>query len=194
MELGKFRKWPVVGAMFLIMNAYAFKGDPRYVSQLAPWVEWKKHVVPKAVISMIVSFFLTISSSLSNVDASQSSVVESIISIFPSLLGFGIGVFALIFVLPSGLIEKLEQRKEAAGFDARILPPDMAYPLLVLALALASAVIMDFLPETWLGYLLLVFFLVYGLLMIIELISMIFHMAYRSIKAQQEKDGEPGGS
>jgi hypothetical protein len=54
-------------------------------------------------------------------------------SVFPSLLGFGIGVFALIFVLPGELMSSLDKRRAKSGIGSSMMISDMAYPLVYLA-------------------------------------------------------------
>ena len=63
---------------------------------------------------------------------------DAIISVFPSLLGFGIGVFALLFILPNRLYQLLDEEKENGNikFGHEILAVDMGYPLLVFAVIL----------------------------------------------------------
>lgn len=59
------------------------------------------------------------------------TAADTILSVFPSVLGFGIGAFALLFIMPSNFMIFLTQKRERLGFGPEIVPVDMGYPLIV---------------------------------------------------------------
>lgn len=60
------------------------------------------------------------------------AAADTILSVFPSVLGFGIGAFALLFIMPSNFMLFLTQKRERLGFGPEIVPVDMGYPLILL--------------------------------------------------------------
>jgi len=106
---------------------------------------------------------------------------QLITSAYPSLLGFGIGIYALVFVLaPKSMRLFQKQIDEEINSGARkeghalMLNASMAYPLLVLTLSFIPAVLQQLSPAsqilsifTW-----IVFW--YGIVVLIELIGLLF--------------------
>lgn len=186
-------KLPLIGAVVKIANAYAFKGNPRYVIELASWDDWWKRIVKKAFIVAVIALVLTLIGTMSEPAVNQNDIARQLLGVFPSLLGFGIGVFALVFVLPPSFVHHLQSEREALGFDASILAPDMAYPLLVLVVVLFIGACLLFLPPTFLGLYIAGFSLFYGIAVSLELVSMIFTTGYRIIRTNRLSDDSEQG-
>lgn len=181
-------KVPVFGAVAQIANAYVYSGDVDYDAGLAPaWLWIKKHWGNFAIAAVLTVLstpnvwhcdWLLLHLPVSQPTTSPGSLL---ISIFPNLLGFGIGVYALIFSLSSALIKGLHQRfntpeknggKRIGSF--LILNADMAYPLLVITLALSIGVFQQIYPSSNVMNLLSWFALWYSMIMVIEILSALF--------------------
>ncbi|EHY8223056.1 hypothetical protein K4558_003323, partial [Salmonella enterica] len=97
-----------------------------------------------------------------------------ILSVFPSVLGFGIGAFALLFIMPSNFMLFLTQKRERLGFGPEIVPVDMGYPLIVFAFVMAIAGLNKMFPNSIFNvFSIWAFF--YGLAMALELITFLFN-------------------
>lgn len=193
-------KVPVLGDSLRILNSYTYDGDTASDSNIAPWSFWiKKHwfsalfvailtiiSTPPLCISELFSRYCT-ALTLPAVEPTN-GVGSLILSIFPNLLGFGIGVYALIFSLSENFIKLLQQqiqKQNAADVQSRghalLLNADMAYPLLVIAITIGIGVIQQIYPSTiwlittsWMA-------LWYSLLMAFEILFALYSLGEREI-------------
>jgi hypothetical protein len=163
----KLVKISFIGRMLLIVNSYVFNGDSHYSKKFAPIDMWAKaYLAPvffSAILTLLssdllsilllecafIQYFTDFLTPISEFLAKDSFVNpgELILNIFPNLLGFGIGVYALIFGLSNTLVlgiqnvlrQSVTQGKLKAG-SVLLLNAQMAYPLLVLSCAIAWGV------------------------------------------------------
>ncbi|AUT92405.1 MULTISPECIES: hypothetical protein [Proteus] len=172
----KIRAIPIAGDIFRIANAYVYEGKVDNHGSIAPLSLWLDKIGKKLLYTLILTVILSIICWLFldvNWDAA-----DAIISVFPSLLGFGIGVFALLFILPNRLYQLLDKEKENGNikFGHEILAVDMGYPLLVFAVILTWSGVNKFIDiaafnfvSKWLFF--------YGMSMVLELISFLFNIS-----------------
>ncbi|MER0215699.1 MAG: hypothetical protein DU481_05775 [Nitrosomonas sp.] len=178
-------KIPVLGEILRIANAYTYDGDLASDIEFAPLGLWiKKHyknfliVIVLTVIS--ASHIWLCDPSIDNCKAIPIPG-NLIVSIFPSVLGFGIGVYALIFGLSNILVKKLQEslddRKEtdkAKIGSVLMLNVDMAYPLLVITLTLGIGVLQQIFINSQVLELAAWFALWYSMIMVIEILAVLF--------------------
>ncbi|CAM1024578.1 hypothetical protein LOS07_16780 [Proteus mirabilis] len=176
----RVRSIPIVGSIFRIANAYAFKGEPQCNKIIAPWKYWWARIFKKFLIVLI---FTTIMFFLENSLASESpwNPADTVLSIFPSILGFGIGVYALMFIMPSDFMHYLKRRYESGKSEIshRIIPVDMGYPLSIFIVVLCVASICKLFNQNGITYFASLLSLFYGLSMSIELMSFLFNSSVR---------------
>ncbi|OCQ53584.1 hypothetical protein Ppb6_01210 [Photorhabdus australis subsp. thailandensis] len=184
------RKIPVMGSIFRIVNAYAYEGDDEGNKRLAPLNMWWNRIFKKMVylLFFVEALFLINNKTMPNWSWEPS---DTIFSVFPSILGFGIGVFALMFVMPNSFLKLLTEGKKnkKINFGPEIVPVDMGYPLVAFVLVMAWAAINKIFPcqlfkfiSTW------AFF--YGLAMTFELISFLFNSSYMIQKISSKTDNK----
>ncbi|WP_139284239.1 hypothetical protein [Salinicola sp. MIT1003] len=132
MTFSRLVKIPVLGNILIILNSYAFCGDARSGEEFAGAKNWGKSFGIQFIVATSMAFLCH------NVSYSDATLPgELIISIFPSLLGFGIGVYALIFSLKSTIIRELQKtfiddlQPNPKPGSALILNAEMATPLLI---------------------------------------------------------------
>lgn len=106
---------------------------------------------------------------------------ELIISIFPNLLGFGIGVYALVFALAPKSLQLLQiqiDQQLAAGTrkagHALMLNSSLAYPLVIIALSLVPAIFQKLNPTSQSLIIFSWFVFWYGVVVLIELLGVLF--------------------
>ncbi|REL27352.1 hypothetical protein DXX93_12775 [Thalassotalea euphylliae] len=172
-------KLPILGKYLKVTNAYAFKGDPRYSKQFAPYQLWSKRVFPAWRNSFILSFVILYIVELTN--NKNYDPGEYIVGAVPDLLGFAIGVFALIFVLPSGLKDFIKKRG-GKKFPIEEIPADVAYPLMGLVLALAGSFFLELVnDENKVALFFETVLVIYSIEMIIEMVMFIYSLNRMSI-------------
>lgn len=190
----RLRHVPILGLFLKYLNLYAGQGRPEYLHRVAPLPLWLDRVLVELFFNIVVVaiIFLVVGDRREELDFSG-----LVVSVFPSLLGFGIGVFALIFVLPDDFLMSLDKKSSSTGVGSTLLVADMAFPLIYLAFGLAASAII---AEVWLSVwgqasLLLIF--LYGLTLVCDLISGIATAAYalRHSRAQlaQQKESDKQG-
>jgi hypothetical protein len=201
------QKIPILKTITKIVNSYVFEGDISAMNRFAPPRLWLRHIIwPMsfaAIVTLLLvsphisfpSFYLKFGARFENVNGIIQAITPSIseiekpldapgsliTTIFPNLLGFGIGVYALIFALaPKSLqflqthiAEKITKHERKQG-SALILNSSMAYPLIVVTIIISIGTIQQLLPTnrglivfSWLSFW-------YGILVIIELIGVLF--------------------
>ncbi len=200
------RKIPVIGTICYIANSYFFAGDARASKHFATPGMWIKALW----IPVLISIFLTgmvlwpmienyqKAGVLSNVGLTEFARKPAalIFSVVPSLLGFGIGVYALIFALAEPIVRQLhksiETKKKAGTMkhgSVLLLNSDFAYPLIVLVGCITLAVFQSGNPSvsllilTWLAFW-------YSMIVVIEVIGVLFGMGDNSL-LEKAKDPPP---
>lgn len=204
------QKIPVLSTILKISNAYVFEGDLRAMDHFAPLRLWLKSIGMPLLVAAILTYavvhqFITfphLKEILSEKCISMSCWFHAITpifqpiekpfdapgalitSVFPNLLGFGIGVYALLFALRpqwlhdfhTHLARQVAQNKRKQG-TALMLNSSMAYPLIVMTLGLCPAAFQQSFPgnqslivATWLCFW-------YGIAVVIELIGILFSLS-----------------
>ena len=187
------RRVPVVGTILSILNAYAFRGDFEATSQFASLRAYLKAFGVPLSVALGVSFLSARAVFTHWWSGSEPTSVEwatiqfrsgaLLISVLPSLLGFGIGVYALTFALSRGIIRIVDDAMTDAIRDGRrqfgsalVINADLACPLLVLVVAISIGVIQQNYPEMlWLCLLSWIAFW-YAIIMVVEVIGVLFEL------------------
>ncbi|TAM04241.1 MAG: hypothetical protein EPN70_12075, partial [Paraburkholderia sp.] len=114
------KKLPFVREFTTIANAYAYSGSHLAFTRVAPIKEIFSRILAKGAISFAIAKILMRYAHTYKIDISKIDAPTLNIGTFPTLLGFGIGIFALLFAIKPEFIIKLHESKEANGFDAQI--------------------------------------------------------------------------
>jgi len=183
-------KVPVFGEVLLITNTYTFDGDLTSNYVVAPVGMWFKKHFSSLLIAILLAILSTPDRWFSEEILQYWPAIVTgehkltpgslIISIFPNMLGFGIGVYALIFGLSSILIKKIHQNliESKSGQNSPgsvlLLNADMAYLLMIMTSSLAIGIFQQiyikseaFEAVTWVA-------LWYSLLMVFEILTALF--------------------
>ncbi|HEJ6984372.1 TPA: hypothetical protein SMF26_004469 [Serratia marcescens] len=184
------RRVPVVGPIFRITNAYAFQGAAGCHSRMAPLSSWWDRILKK-VLYIVLLVEVIIVCHGGDISAIPWRADETILSVFPSILGFGIGVFALLFIMPESFLVFMSTNREKLTFGPEIVPVDIAYPLIVFTLALGWAALNKF-SENAFTNVTSMFLFFYGLAMTFELISFLLNSSLLiqkiSLKEYERRD------
>ncbi|MGR5297546.1 hypothetical protein ACPV5U_18510 [Vibrio mediterranei] len=184
---------PVFGSVFTIANAYAHKGDQFGTIEIATIGQWWRRVLRKAWYTLVFVSALVL---VAPEKICESSWVpaDTILGAFPSILGFGIGVYALMFIMPSDFLTFLKERKDrGAKIGPEIVPVDMGYPLIAYVLVMFIAAANKFFPDSYHFKLVSIWALFYGLVMTVELVSFLF-ISSRMIQKIRTSEREQQGS
>lgn len=190
-------KIPVVGTLVYIANCYAFSGDTRATREFAGLRAWFKALfIPLLLASVLAAgvcwplvWKLLVERRLcfSLLSAFAKTPGDTIVSIIPSLLGFGIGVYALVFALAPAFVRELQKtidqtrtlRPNRYG-SALMVNSDLAYPLTVLVITLVVGVYQKGYPSDWLIIGAWVAFW-YSIVVMVEIIGVLFGLGDSSL-------------
>lgn len=155
---------PVLGLIIKVTNSHAFHGDVRSDRQFAGWGRWIKAFGPELCISIALTFLTNWEYVFKSIVTSQLQPCATgfscnpgalLTSILPSILGFGIGVYALIFALTPVFVKnaqlRIKAQVEANERDfgsVLMINADLAFPLIALILSLACAVVQQLVPQS----------------------------------------------
>jgi hypothetical protein len=151
---------PLIGELLRILNAYAYRGDARADEHFAPFYLWITAFWLQITLTTIagllctpelINEYLPIEYKLTYLVQLEPGPMAT--SILPNLLGFGIGIYALIFGLHKMLLRDLQasylrdtkNEKQQLG-SALILNAEMAVPLLVLTITIAIGLVQQVAP------------------------------------------------
>ncbi|MEC4775144.1 hypothetical protein [Burkholderia cenocepacia] len=189
---------PVVGFILRVANTYAYGGDYKAIAEFAGLRRWLKAYffsVMLATVFAAITIWPALASivqgngfDLSRIGDFSSRPGALIVAINPCLLGFGIGVYALIFGLSDVFVRRfrnfLETKKKSGEIghgSELVLNSDLAYPLIVLLVSIAIGVIQQanqsnkcLLVICWIAFW-------YSMIVMIEMIGVIFRLAENSL-------------
>lgn len=151
---------PLFGDVLRILNSYAYRGDARADERFASVWLWFTAFWLQSGLSIIATLLCMPHLTNTHLPSEYQlnycvEVTPGTLStgILPNILGFGIGVYALIFGLNKMLLRDLQNSykpvhgvKVSPG-SALILNADMAVPLLVLALTIVIGLVQQIAPK-----------------------------------------------
>lgn len=189
---------PGLGAALRIANSYAYEGDLKADNRLAGLGRWCRAVLPDLLLSMLLTT-LTLWDAAERswalrtiaiwpLEEFQSKPGSLLVSVIPNCLGFGIGVYALLFILTDSFVRQVHEvveRQKSEGKRSRgsvlMLNSDMAYPLVVLMMALVVGVLQQAFPKSAFWVICGWVSMWYALLSMLAIISVIFRLAEHSL-------------
>lgn len=189
------RTLPVLGTILLITNSYVYNGDANSSEKFSPLKLWLKKFFSKTLFVSLMTALVYIKEiadyfslkSLSQFIGEHNTVTPGAIitSSFPSLIGFGIGVYALIFALDKSVIKHFQDaysnnKKKKYG-SVLILSSDLAYPLIVLIITLGIGIFQVIFLNSSLLCLITWFSMWYSFVMIIEMLGVLFGLTNNSL-------------
>ncbi|SEC87130.1 hypothetical protein [Pseudomonas kilonensis] len=145
-------KIPIIGVILKVFNSYAYDGDVKADDQFAGILAWIKIYFFPFFICLSVAILLMpdfINSLLPCSYLSYKVEVtpgELATSILPNLLGFGIGVYALIFALDRKFVQDLQNGFEGYNKENNksgsvlLLNTEMALPLIIITATIAIGI------------------------------------------------------
>jgi len=189
----KLKQIPILGVILLISNGYAASGEISHFQALSSWSNWYQRIVKNLVIFFILGAAFSYFSYSEITSATGFKPEEAILDIFPDILGFGIGVFALLFTLPTVFLARLRRKNSKSKnnnskFGAHMLPVDMAYPLMIYCFIMLIAAMFRMVPDSPFTIWISCSLLLYGFYMCFELLSSIFNTASLMVAVRKLED------
>lgn len=199
MLLKALAKIPIVGVLVVIVNSYVWSGNFSADEKFAPLWRWLKVLGPAVLIAagltlwmlwpVVTTLIEGSPSCLEDLSAISQKPGEIAVSILPNVLGFGIGVYALIFVLSEKLLNSFHSVSMSRdGSTALAINADMAFPLLIMLAAIGGGILQQRSSES-IGWVFVSWFLLwYALILALCLISSLFRLGEVSIVEKIAED------
>lgn len=189
---------PIFGTILFIANSYAYQGDVRAEHEFATPSLWLRAIMLPLVLALglaaVTLWPLTerLLTSRQLCIAGLSDFLSKpgalIIATIPNLLGFGIGVYALIFALAAPFVRQVHEaieRKKTSGSKKNgsvlMINADLAYPLVILLISVVVGVLQQAFvssPALLIGAWLAMW---YSLMVTLEVISVLFRLGEHSL-------------
>lgn len=135
-----FRLW-FVGPLLKIGSDYVSDGDVRYQKKMAPFGDWWISLFPSIAVSFaILVFVVLLDNYLCGDFLKKTKPAEYFLGVMASFLGFGIGVYALVFGVSSDILRSMQKShievNESIGGGSTVLSlnSEFAFPLMILLL------------------------------------------------------------
>lgn len=200
---------PIVGTILYIANSYAFRGDLEAHKRFAGLKMWVKAFLFPLILATFLAFgtlwpmvhhyATTGELCTSSLSAFATNPGGLIVSVMPSLLGFGIGVYALIFALAGpfvkqfhALIQKTKNEGNQSHGSVLVINSDLAFPLVVLIVTTALGIFQQafstsipLLVMGWISFW-------YAVIATVEIVGVLFGLGDNSLldKASKERSDE----
>ena len=205
MVFSTLSRMPLLGELVRIFNTYAYRGDPRADEEFAGvrlwvtafWVPVLFACIGAALcVPELLNRQLPPGYALAYSVAARPGAIAT--GALPSLLGFGIGVYALVFGLHRGLLKQLQEsyavrpgEKQKPG-SALVVNAEMAVPLLVLAITIVVGVVEQAAPASEWARALSWYTLWLSLIFTIELVTTLFALGENVVlKTLSDDQGGP---
>jgi hypothetical protein len=192
------RSIPILGPLLRIANSYAFHGDNRADTQFAGVWRWLKAMGPELLVAVLLTAVILwplpelslkagrlVTQPLTDFQSKPGALIASVI---PSFLGFGIGVYALVFALSGQFVRAAHlavETQKASGKrkvgSVLMLNADLAFPLVILLLSLALGFLQQAFPSSFALTVAAWVFAWYSLLAMLSIIVVIFGLAEHSL-------------
>ena len=177
---------PYAKSFALIINTYVWNGNENSLSMFAPIHLYFWKLLFRPTFIGLASYAIIKHGQCNGIiKTGDLKLLELCLSLFPNILGFGIGGYALIFTFPKSFFANLEDNKKTLNLrvGAHGLNAIIAFPLLTIATIILLSIFLSITntsaqTSAFIG----LFFLVYGMLLTIELISVLFTSARKVIR------------
>ncbi|WP_158534197.1 hypothetical protein [Paracidovorax avenae] len=187
MKISKIISLPIIGTIFAIVNSYVSGGRIDSDRELAPLNSWLKVIGLPFVASVLLALWVLKDAVFALFDGSGAKAALSgfvsdpgslMIGVLPNILGFGIGVYALVFSISVGLVRDLNSaiKKSDSQKTALVLNADMAFPLVVLLITICLGFFQKASPDLFSLILMGWIFLWYSLILTLSLIGTLFRL------------------
>jgi hypothetical protein len=147
-------KIPGLGSLIEISSDYASEGSEDFFEQIAPAKYWLRTLGWPIFVSGLLAAIPYPCGCMSYAFKIEAKAFDVALTLIPSLLGFGIGAYALVFGLNGDLLKKIQQghkkmeavSKAPAG-SVLSINSAFAFPLTTMAITTIVASVQKILPE-----------------------------------------------
>lgn len=147
-------KLPGLGSFLEISSDYASEGSADFFEKIAPARYWLSTLGWPVFVSILLAAIPYPCSCMPYSVKIDAKPHEIALSLIPSLLGFGIGAYALVFGLSGDLLKKIQEghnkmeiTKNAPAGSVLSINSAFAFPLATMSIATIVASVQKILPD-----------------------------------------------
>ncbi len=167
------------------IQAYINHGD---LTKKITYEAIRKAILPKVIESVILTLSFLFIAYLSSSNLKGIEISADFLQVFSGILGFAITAFAIVISSFERIIIFLEASKDENKFGAQIIYSDMMFPIVMITLLMLFNVLLLVLSQSYLKSIMSIFSFIYGILLTLELISILFVSARFIIMDTLKKD------
>lgn len=192
MKFEKVVSLPIIGTLFGIANSYVSGGNFESDTEIAPIKDWGRVIGIPFLLAATISFWMVYPNiteifsekkSLPPLGSLLSDPGSLLVGILPNVLGFGIGVYALVFSISNGIVKEFNSEIQNKNPKKSVLAlnADMAFPLMALLLAISYGLIIRKAPENLLAIMIGWTALWYSLILTLGVIGTLFRLGEQEL-------------
>lgn len=170
-----------------IVNLYTNRGD---YDKSFDFDLFKKRVLPKIIESSVFGILFICSVLIFNSDINAEKIISFSISFYASILGFGMAAYTILLMLADEILFFLNDTSDKNNMTPQILNSDLAFPLIMIGVIVFFMFFLLSFGNSFLTLFLTSSLFIYGLLLVLEIISVIYLSMGLVIKKKIEKRNE----
>lgn len=147
-------KLPGLGSFIEISSDYASEGSADFFEKIAPAKYWLSTLGWPILLSFLLAAIPYPCGCMPYSTKVEAKAYDIALSLIPSLLGFGVGAYALVFGLSGDLLKKIQEghnkkeiTKNAPAGSVLSINSAFAFPLATMAITTIVASVQKILPE-----------------------------------------------
>lgn len=147
-------KFPGLGSFIEISSDYASEGSPEFFEKIAPVKYWLRTLGWPIFVSILLAAIPYPCGCMPHAVKITVAASDIALSLIPSLLGFGIGAYALVFGLNGDLLKKIQEghnikeiTSKAPAGSVLSINSAFAFPLAMMAITTVVASIQKMLLD-----------------------------------------------
>lgn len=136
--------------------------------------DFQKKVLPKIYESLIIAFIFILLSIFFDSKVDAEKVISFGLSFYGSILGFGMAAYTILLMMSDEILAFLNDKNKEHGLTANILNSDLAFPILMMGLIVFLLFFLLSLGNNKITLFLTSSLFIYGLLLVLEIIRIIY--------------------
>lgn len=196
---------PLIGPILSIINTHAGEGAVDGHKRWSGLRGWLRNVflavffsigITAALFSNEIKVFIESGLFVIAFDSFRAKPGALVVSVFPNVLGFGIGVYALIFALSKKFVREVQEVAEKYNEikngrrSVLALNSDLSYPLVIIFIALIVSVWQQAFPEVVSLVIVCWVLFWHGIIATLDVVATLFGLGEQSILEKLEAASE----
>lgn len=186
---------PIFGPAVLLSNAWLFDGSPRYRDSFPGPLRLILRLGPSVALSSLVVWIAWLTSERHlALGLAITKVPEINLTVFPSVLGFGLAIFLILFTINKDSLSSLSQSVKKSGAAPAIVSVQLVYPIVVFSINILMSSLLKILVVASAGTalqikagLISLFLLTYSFASLFDVLLSVYLIASKALDSESEE-------